>query len=265
MELGLTGQRAVVVGAANGIGLTTAQTFAQEGAHVALLDIDERVGDLALSLHNEYGVDVFHSVANVTDYAALGEIASGVELELGPVDHVVYTVGIGSGKTGFPFWNVEPHEWSRVIDVCLLGAVNTAYAFKDPMLERRSGTFLFLASVAGQIGSQTDPPYSAAKAGLINFSQCAAKDLAPYGIRVNTLNPGMVETQLQHKIWSGLDESERPDFDTWFREKVQRMVPLGRGQSAQDIANMAVFLASERANNVTGQTINVDGGFVMHW
>jgi len=265
MDLGLDGQIAAVVGAANGIGRAIAQTFAAEGAHVALLDIDAAVGDLAGGLQEQHGVQTLHGVADVTDYAALRTVAGRVESELGPIDHVIFTVGIGSGKVGFPFWNIEPHEWQRVVAVCLLGAVNTAHAFKDPMLERRRGTFLFLSSVAGQIGSQTDPPYSAAKAGLINFAQCAAKDLAAYNIRVNTLNPGMVETQLQHSIWAGLPENERPDFETWFAEKIARVVPLNRQQEPQDIANMAVFLASSRASNITGQTINVDGGFVMHW
>lgn len=136
------------------------------------------------------------------------------------------------------------------------------------MLKRRRGTFLFLGSVAGQIGSQTDPPYSASKAALINFAQCAAKDLAPYTIRVNTLNPGMVNTKLNHSIWAAsvknLPSEERPDFETWAAEKLKRVVPLNRWQEPEDIAAMAVFLASERSKNITGQTINVDGGFVMH-
>ncbi len=118
------------------------------------------------------------------------------------------------------------------------------------MLERRQGSILFLGSVAGQIGSQTDPPYSASKAALINFAQCAAKDLAPYNIRVNTLNPGMVNTKLTHAIWAAsvknLAPEERPDFETWSAEKLKRVVPLNRWQEPEDIAAMAVFLASER-------------------
>ena len=104
---------------------------------------------------------------------------------------------------------------------------------------------------------------------MINFSQCAAKDLAQYGVRVNTVNPGMVDTPLNRGVWEGqmknLPEAERVDFETWGKDKLRRVVPLNRWQSPQDIANMVVFLASARAHNVTGQTINVDGGFVMHW
>jgi NAD(P)-dependent dehydrogenase (short-subunit alcohol dehydrogenase family) len=128
---------------------------------------------------------------------------------------------------------------------------------------------LFLASVAGQIGSQTDPPYSASKAGVINFAQCAAKDLAPYGVRVNSLCPGMIKTALNRSVYEAWaarrPESERPGYEAWAGEKVKAIVPLGRWQTPEDIAAMAVFLASPRAENVTGQTINVDGGYVMHW
>src|SRR5581483_691672 len=149
------------------------------------------------------------------------------------------------------------------------GAVNVAHAFTPALVRARSGTVLFLASVAGQIGSQTDPPYSASKAALINFMQCAAKDLAPYGVRVNALCPGMVKTALNRAVWEAWfrqqPEDQRLSYEEWAEEKIRRVVPLGRWQEPDDIAAMAVFLASERARNVTGQTINVDGGFVMHW
>jgi NAD(P)-dependent dehydrogenase (short-subunit alcohol dehydrogenase family) len=128
---------------------------------------------------------------------------------------------------------------------------------------------LFLSSVAGQIGSQTDPPYSASKAALINFAQAAAKDLAPYGVRVNSLCPGMVKTALNRSVWEAWNRQQPPeqrmDYGEWAAEKIRRVVPLGRWQEPEDVAAMAVFLASERGKNVTGQTVNVDGGFVMHW
>ena len=137
------------------------------------------------------------------------------------------------------------------------------------MAAARAGTLLFLGSVAGQIGSPTDPPYSASKAGLINFAQCAARDLAPFGVRVNTLCPGMVKTALNRSIWQAWadrqPEAERLSYDDWAAEKIHRMIPLGRWQEPEEIAAMAVFLASPRARSITGQTINVDGGFVMHW
>ena len=149
----------------------------------------------------------------------------------------------------------------------LVGAANVAHAFAPAMAATRRGTMLFLSSVAGQIGSQTDPPYSAAKAGLINFAQCAAKDLAPFGVRVNTLCPGMVQTPLNRSVWQAWADrqpaGERQPYEEWAAEKIRRLVPLNRWQTPEDIAAMAVFLASPRAENITGQTINVDGGYVM--
>src|SRR5690606_26715001 len=133
----------------------------------------------------------------------------------------------------------------------LQGVVNTAHAFVRGFVERRRGTWLIIASVAGQIGSPTDPPYSAAKAGMINFAQCAAKDLAPYNVRCNVLNPGMVATPLNRGVWEGqmknLPEDQRVDYETWGAAKVARVTPLNRWQTPEDMGNMAVFLASERA------------------
>ena len=136
--------------------------------------------------------------------------------------------------------------------------------------ETASGrSMLLLSSVAGQMGSQTDPPYSAAKAAVINFAQCAAKDLAPFGVRVNALCPGMVKTPLNRSVYEAWareqPETGRPSYDEWTADKIKKLVPLNRWQEPEDIAAMAVFLASGRGRNIAGQTINVDGGYVMHW
>ena len=108
---------------------------------------------------------------------------------------------------------------------------------------------IFVASVAGQIGSQTDPPYSASKAANINFAQCLAKDLAPHGIRVNTVCPGMVQTPLNRSVWQAWQDQQPPDqrksYDDWASEKIRQVVPLGRWQEPADIANMIVFLAPD--------------------
>jgi NAD(P)-dependent dehydrogenase (short-subunit alcohol dehydrogenase family) len=154
------------------------------------------------------------------------------------------------------------------LEINLIGAVNVAHAFAPKLIERGNGSMLFLVSVAGQIGSQTDPPYSAAKAGLINFTQCAAKDFAPHGIRVNALSPGMVQTNLNEAVWAAsqakLPEAERQTYATWADEKIRKISPLARWQKPEEYAAMAIFLASDHAKNLTGQTINIDGGQVMH-
>ncbi|MFO0927721.1 MAG: SDR family oxidoreductase [Gemmataceae bacterium] len=269
MQLDLTGNVAVVAGAAQGIGHAIASAFAAEGASVALLDRDPAVTAAAADLASRHAVATLPLVADVTDHGRMRQAAAEVLAAFGRIDHVVFAVGVGSGGFGFPFWNVAPEEWPRVLHVNVIGAVNVAHAFAPPLVQARAGTMLFLASVAGQIGSQTDPPYSASKAALINFAQCAARDLAEYGVRVNSLCPGMVKTALNRAVWEGWARRQTPDawrsYEEWADEKVRRVVPLGRWQTPEDVANMAVFLASPRAHNVTGQTINVDGGFVMHW
>jgi 2-hydroxycyclohexanecarboxyl-CoA dehydrogenase len=262
MDLHLAGSAAVVFGAARGLGHAIAKAFATEGTRVILADMSPTVVESARTIP-----DARAEVVDVTDYPAVRACADRIRGGSGGVDHVVYAVGVGSGKFGFPFWNLDPADWDRVLRVNLVGAVNVAHAFAPAMAEARRGTMLFLSSVAGQIGSQTDPPYSAAKAGLINFAQCAAKDLAPFGVRVNTLCPGMVQTPLNRSVWQAWADrqpvGERQPYEEWTAEKIRRLVPLNRWQTPEDVAAMAVFLASPRAENVTGQTINVDGGYVI--
>jgi NAD(P)-dependent dehydrogenase (short-subunit alcohol dehydrogenase family) len=253
MDLGLGGDVAVVVGGASGIGRAIGAAFAEEGATVAVVDLKAE------------GANAF--VVDVTDSAAVTRAAADIRTRFGRVDHVVFAAAVGSGKFGFPFWNLEPADWDRVLRVNLIGAANVAHAFAPGLAEQRRGTLLFLASVAGQNGSQTDPPYSASKAGLINFAQCAAKDLAPFGVRVNSLCPGMVQTPLNRSVWQAWADRQPADsrqtYEDWAAEKIAKLVPLNRWQTPEDLAAMAVFLASDRAANVTGQTINVDGGYVM--
>jgi len=256
MQLNLAGQKVAVFGAARGIGRVIAEEFVREGCAVHGFDRDIAVepGPNAPAL----------SAGDATRYADVCAFASG----LGAVDHVVFCIGVGSGKFGFPFWQLDPGDWTRVWEVNLISAVNVAHAFAPMLSARKHGTMLFLVSVAGQIGSQTDPPYSAAKAGLINFMQCAAKDLAPYGVRVNALSPGMVKTDLNESVWRAGQEKlapeKRQDYETWGEEKIRKVSPLGRWQTPAEYAAMAVFLASEHARNITGQTLNIDGGQVMH-
>jgi len=256
MDLHLTGQVAVVTGGASGIGRAIAQAFRAEGARVAVWDL--QASDERLS----FPVDV-------TDLAAVTDAFRRTEDALGPVEHVVHAAAAGSGKFGFPFTNLTPADWPRVLDVNVMGMVNVAHAVTPGLVERKRGTMVFIASVAGQIGSPTDPPYSASKAANINFAQVLARDLAPHGVRVNTVCPGMVRTPMNEAVWKAWHDrqppEERKSYDEWTAEKIQARIPLGRWQRPEDVADMVVFLSSDRAGEVTGQTINVDGGYVMHW
>jgi NAD(P)-dependent dehydrogenase (short-subunit alcohol dehydrogenase family) len=268
MDLELADNVAVVVGGANGIGLAIARAFLAEGARVAILDRAANTAAVASDLQSLFGRGVSGRIVDVTQYQTLQAAAPEVLAKFGRYDHLVYAAGAGSGKFGFPFWNLEPSDWPRMLEVNLVGAVNMAHAFTPHLVESRRGTLLFISSVAGQIGSQTDPPYSAAKAGLINFMQCAAKDLAPHNVRANAICPGMIQTSLNRSVWDAWNarqpREQQQSYEAWGEEKVRRMIPLGRWQESDDVAQMAVFLASARAKNITGQTLNVDGGWVMH-
>ncbi len=268
MDLELRGDVAVVIGAASGIGRAIAVELAREGVQLVLVDIIASVHDVAAEIQRDLATRTLSMTADATDLAAIRAVAQRVSEDLGHCDHVVVAAGIGSGKFGFPFWNLEPGDWDRVMQVNVMGPVNAAHAFSPMMIEGGRGTFLFFASVAAQIGSQTDPPYSAAKAAVVNFAQCAAKDLAPHNIRVNTISPGMIQTPLNRSVWQAWNdrqpESSKQSYEQWAGDKVRKVSPLGRWQTPEDCAAVAAFLASPRAQNITGQTINVDGGQVMH-
>lgn len=257
MRIDLEGQRVVVFGAARGIGRAIADGFYNEQCHVVGFDRNWKDAD-------DPPVPYQAVDGDVTSAEQLRQFAAAV----GDVDHVVFSVGVGSGSFGFPFWNIPAAAWRQVLEINLVGAAHVAQSLAPAMVQRRRGSFLFLTSVAGQIGSQTDPPYSASKAGLINFMQCTAKDLACYGVRANALSPGMVKTGLNRSVWQWsqqrLPEPERVDYETWAEEKIRKVAPLGRWQQPAEFAAMAVYLASDYAKNITGQTINIDGGWVMH-
>ncbi len=270
MDLNLGGHVAVITGGASGIGRAAARAFAAEGAHVAIWDL---AGDAATTAAEEiaetFSVRTLGVSVDVGDEASVALALDRTVSGLGSMDHLVHAAAIGSGRFGFPFTNLKASDWTRVLHVNVIGMANVAHVVGPHMIGRSTGTMVFVASVAGQIGSQTDPPYSASKAANINFAQCLAKDLAPEGIRVNTVCPGMVQTPLNRAVWQAWHDqtspSDRLSYEEWTERKIRAVVPLGRWQTPEAIADMIVFLSSARAEHVTGQTINVDGGFVMHW
>ena len=258
MDLGIAGKVAVVVGGASGIGLACTKLLEEEGARVSCWD---------LPIKRLEGIGTFQDV----DVSNLDQIQSAwrdTEEQLGAVEILVHAAAIGSGHFGFPYTNVPVAAWNKVLEVNILGMANIAHIAGPAMQSRGRGSMVFLSSIAGQMGSQSDPPYSASKAANINFAQCMAKDLAPFGVRVNCVSPGMVKTPLNESVWKAWCDKQplelRLSYEDWASKKIKQVVPLGRWQQAEDIAAMIVFLCSARASEVTGQTINVDGGCVMH-
>ena len=269
MDLRLQGHTVLITGAASGIGRAAASTFAAEGCSLVLWDVSPTIQAVAGNIGAAHAVATIGQPGDLVEYDATQSALKAALAEAFAIEHVVPCAATGSTKFGFPLTQLSPHDWKRTLDVNILGMVNVAHALTPHLIQQRRGTFVFLASVAGQIGSQTDPPYSASKAANINFAQCMAKDLAPHNIRVNTVCPGMVQTPLNRSVWQAWHDqtpvADQLDYDTWAAQKIRHVVPLGRWQTPEDVAAMIVFLSSERAQQVTGQTINVDGGFVMHW
>ena len=263
MDLGFHNSTAVIVGGASGIGRACAQTFASEGVRVVVWD---RVVDNPETSHDQHAAH--HIAVDISDSQAVQDAVAQTLSLSGTINHLVNAAAVGSGKFGAPFTHLNPADWTRVLEVNVGGMVNVAHAVAPHMIEQQGGTMVFVASVAGQVGSPTDPPYSASKAANINFAQVMARDLACHGIRVNTVCPGMVKTPLNRSVWQSWNErqseQDQLSYDDWAAQKIKQLVPLGRWQKAEDIADMIVFLSSDRAAQVTGQTINVDGGYVMH-
>ena len=260
MDLDLKDSVSLVVGGASGIGRACAEGFLSEGGRVVIWDISEP---------EIFRSDCTAMRVDISDPDDVAGMLAKTETIFGPIDHLVHAAAVGSGKFGFPFTNLSPQDWQRVLDVNISGMVNVAHEIAPAMQQRGRGSMVFVASVAGQIGSPTDPPYTASKAANISFAQIMARDLAADGIRVNTVCPGMVRTPLNRSVWQSWcdrqPEDKRLTYDEWADQKIRQLIPLGTWQTAEDIANMILFLSSAKASQVTGQTINVDGGYVMHW
>ncbi len=267
MDLGLAGKVAVVTGGASGIGAATVQLLLQEGARVAVWDVN--TARTPGSPQAAQGSQPLNLSVDITDIKQIEAAWQQTSESLGDVDILVHAAAIGSGHFGFPYYDVPLDVWTRVLQVNVTGMANVAQIAGPAMAARRTGSMVFIASVAGQMGSQTDPPYSASKAANINFAQCMAKDLAANNVRVNTVCPGMIQTPLNRSVWQAWHDKQpdhaRLTYEEWAGQKVNTVVPLKRWQKPEDVAAMITFLCSPRASEVTGQTINVDGGTVMHW
>jgi 2-hydroxycyclohexanecarboxyl-CoA dehydrogenase len=262
VDLGIAGQTAVVTGGSSGIGAAVATLLNAELARPVLWDLRPPEPSAPAATLPFLQVDV-------CDAAAVQNAWDQTVQQFGPVSILVHCAAAGSGAYGFPYTNVPISAWQRVLEVNILGMTHVAHAAGPAMAAQKSGAMVFLASVAGQMGSPTDPPYSASKAANINFAQVMAKDLAPHNVRVNSVCPGMVKTPLNRSVWAAWNQQQQPadqlTYEEWADRKIRHVVPLGRWQQPEDVADLIVFLCSRRASEITGQTINVDGGTVMHW
>jgi NAD(P)-dependent dehydrogenase (short-subunit alcohol dehydrogenase family) len=264
----LDGKIAVITGGASGIGRGIALCMAREGANIIIPELNlegaQQVADEAKAMGRE-------ALAVKTDVTKRADVEAMVKQSLdtfAQIDILVNNAGIFGKRAGMPFLNNEEEDWDQILAVNIKSHFIICKAIAPHMMERRYGKIINIASIAGKMGSQSSPPYTVSKAGVISFTQVLAKDLAPFNINVNAICPGLLWTPL----WEGLGVAAAQVSSRFagmtprqvFEQRVKEWVPMGREQTPEDIGHLAVFLASEEARNITGQAINVDGGIVMH-
>lgn len=245
----LTGKTALLTGAARGIGKSIAVKFAKEGANIAFTDL--MLNDDAKKTEEEIaalGVKVKFYAGNVADFAQAEDIVKQVKADFGSVDVLVNNAGIT--KDGLMLRMTE-QQWDAVIAVNLKGAFNFVHACVPVMMRQRGGSIINMASVVGVHGNAGQSNYAASKAGLIALAKSIGQEMGSKGIRANAIAPGFIDTAMTQQ----LSEEIR-------KEWIQK-IPLRRGGTVEDIANCALFLASDLSSYITGQVIQVDGGMNM--
>jgi NAD(P)-dependent dehydrogenase (short-subunit alcohol dehydrogenase family) len=255
----LDGRRAVVTGAARGIGLGIARGLAAHGCEVALLDRDpHEVSAAATSVAEETGARTVGLSVDVTDPAALGAGADEVESQLGPVDVVVPNAGILVLK---PALDIASSELESLLRVNVLGGFHTATEFCRRMVESRSGgSVIFTSSLFGTRGGAGNAGYSASKFAIIGLAQSLAAEMAPHSIRVNTVCPGQIESAMIQQLFDARAQAAGTTSDQERADFVRR-IPLGRLGDAAEVADTYVYFASHLSRYVTGQHLVVDGGW----
>jgi NAD(P)-dependent dehydrogenase (short-subunit alcohol dehydrogenase family) len=265
--LNLKGKVAVVTGGATGIGRAIALKLADRGAAVMIADINEVAAVVTAAEIEEISGRSATFSTDVTDPETCQELAVKTVDSLGTADILINNAGIA----GAPGWHTRSfsteEDWKRTYQVNVIGISNVTSAFRPQMTERRSGRIVNIASVAGREGRPAIPHYSASKAAVISLTQSTALELARYNITVNAICPGLLWTPMweqvgdryAHDIPAYEGMTARQVFDAMIEERI----PTKREQTPEDVADAVAFFVSDDAKNITGQALNVDGGFFM--
>lgn len=245
----LEGKVALITGAARGIGKAIALKFASEGADIAFTDlvIDE-IGKQTEEEIAALGVKCKGFASNAADFAETEQVVAQVKEEFGKIDILVNNAGITKDSL---MLRMTEAQWDAVIAVNLKSAFNFIHALVPVMMRQRAGSIINMASVVGVHGNAGQSNYAASKAGLIALAKSVAQEMGSRGIRANAIAPGFIDTAMTQ----ALPEEVRKEW--------AQKIPLRRGGTVDDIANVATFLASDMSSYVTGQVIQVDGGMNM--
>ena len=245
----LEGKTALITGAARGIGKALALRFAEHGANIAFTDlvIDEN-GEQTKREIEELGMRCEAYASNAADFAQTAEVVEKVKSDFGHIDILVNNAGIT--KDGL-MMRMSEGQWDAVINVNLKSAFNFIHAVLPTMMRQRKGSIINMASVVGVHGNAGQSNYAASKAGLIALAKSIAQEVGSRGIRANAIAPGFIETAMTAAL---------PDE---VRQEWTKKIPLRRGGTPDDIADVALFLASDLSSYVSGQVIQVDGGMNM--
>jgi len=245
----LEGKTAIVTGAARGIGEAIAIKFAEHGANVAFTYVSDSSAEKASALEEKLkasGVKAKSYKSNAGDFAQCEALVNDVLKEFGTVDICVNNAGISKDNL---LLRMNPEQWDEVIKVNLNSVFYMTRQVIKPMMKARNGAIINMSSVIGEMGNAGQTSYAASKAGIIGFTKSVAKELGSRNIRCNAIAPGFVETDMTSYLKDGAAA-----------EKYKAGIPLGRFASGEEIANTALFLASDWGNYITGQTISVCGG-----
>ena len=254
-----TDQVAIITGAASGIGNACAIRFAQEGAHITCLDLNESRNETVAAECREYGVEAIAQTCDVTDEASIKNAVDITLEKWGRVDILVAAAGIYSGA---PLPDVSLAQWQRLIDINLTGVFLANRAVSALMMSQKSGSIINISSMAGKTSWPASAEYSASKSGVIGLTRSVAMELAPYGATVNAVCPGNTLTEMVKTVATEIGSRQGLSSEQWLEMRANDC-PMNRIAEPWEIAGVVAFLASNDSRYLTGQAIEVDGGMVM--